>query len=91
MVKQTLPPTKKLPTITTQTIQLNKKTEDLDLFPHPVRPLLKLTIRQKIVALEQTQRTDRLPETDGRRDKIRSVKEMPKAIQMGMFKLQPKL
>ena len=68
-----------------------KKTEDLDLSTHPVRPVVKLTIPQRNITLEQTQRTDRLPGTDDRKDKIKAYRETPKATQMGMFKLQPRL
>ena len=71
MVKQILTPTKKFITIATKTIQIIKKTEDLDLSTHPVRPVEKLTIPQRNVTLEQTQRTD------DRKDKIKSNSEMP--------------
>ena len=66
VVKQTL--TIKFLTIPMQTIQTNKKTEKLDLSTHPVRPAVKLTIPQRNANLEQTQLTDRLPGTDGRKD-----------------------
>ena len=91
VIKQTLTPTKKFPTIPTQTIQKIKKTEDLDLSTHLVRPVVKLTTPQRNVTLEQMQRTDRLRGTDGRKDKIKPNREMPRATQMGMSKLQPKL
>ena len=68
-----------------------RETEDLDLCTHPVRPLMQLTTPQTSVNLEQTQRTDRLPGMKGRKDKTKSNREMPKATQMGMSKLQPKL
>ena len=61
VVKQTLTPTIKFPTITTQAIQIFKKTEDLDLSTQPVRPAVKLATPQRIDTLEQPQQTDRLP------------------------------
>ena len=91
VVKQTLTPTIKFSTITTHTIQIRKKTDDLDLSTHPVRPVVKLTIPQRNFILEQTQRTNRLREIDDRKDKAKSNKEMVKATQMGMSKLQHKL
>ena len=90
-VKHTLTPTKKFPTIPTQTIQIIKTTEDLDLSTHLVRPVVKLTTPQRNVTSEQTQWTDRLLGIDGRKDKTKSNREMLKATQTGMFKLQPKL
>ena len=68
-----------------------KKTEDLDLSTHPVRHVVKLTIPQRNVTLEQTQQTDHLPGIDDRKDRTKSNRQMLKATQMGMFKLQPKL
>ena len=68
-------PTKKFSTIPTQTIQIIKKTENLDLCTHPVRPVVKLTIPQIIVTLEQIQRTDRLTGTDDRRDNTKSNRD----------------
>ena len=58
---------------------------------HPVTPVVELTTPQRIVTLEQMQRTDRLPGIDDRKDKTKSSREMLKATQMGMSKLQPKL
>ena len=89
VVKQTVTPTINLQTKPTQTIQIIKMTEDPDLSTHPVTPVVKLTIPHRKVTLEQTQRTDRFPETYNRKDRIKSNKEMPKATQMGLFKLQP--
>ena len=89
--KQTLTPTKKFRTILEQTIQTIKETEDLDLSSHPVRAVVELTTPQKNVTLEQTQQTDRLRGIDDRRYKTKSSREMIKATQMGMSKLQPKL
>ena len=77
----------KIPTIPMQTLQRIKKTEVLDLSIHPVRPVEKLTIPQRNVTLEQTQRTDCLSGSDDQKDKIKSNREMPKATQRGMFKL----
>ena len=91
MVIQTLTPTIDFLTIPTQTKQIIKKTENLDLSTHPVRPVVKPTIPQRYYTTEQTQRTDRVPGTDNRKDRIKSNKEMPKRTQIGMFKLQPKL
>ena len=91
VVKQTLTRTIKLPTKPTQTIQLIRKTEDLDLSSHPVRPVVKLTTPQRNVTLEPTQPRDRLPGIDNQKDKTKSNREMLKASQMGMFKLQAKL
>ena len=76
----------------TQSIQTIKKTENRNSPTQPVRPAVKLTIPQRNVTLEQTQLMDPPPpETDGRKDKIRSNKEVPKIIQMQTFKLQPNL
>ena len=80
----------KISNITNANNTNNQKTENLDLSTHPMRPVVKLTLPQRNVILEQTQLIDRLPGTDGRMDRIRSNKEMPKTIEMGMFKLQPK-
>ena len=89
--KQTLTPTTKLQTIPKQTIQIIKETEDLDLPSHPVRPVVEPTAPQRNATLEQTQQIDRLPRIDNQKDKTKSSKEMHKATQMGMSKLQPKL
>ena len=90
-VKQTLTPAIKFPTIPTQTLQILRKTEDLDLSTHLVRPVVKLTTPQRSATLEQSQPTHRLPGIDHRKDKTKSNREMPKATQMEMSKLQPKL
>ena len=89
--RQTLTPTTKLQKIPKQTVKIIKDTEDLDLSSHPVRLVVELTTPQIIVTLEQTQRTDNLPGIDDRKDKTKSNREMRKATQMGMSKLQPKL
>ena len=83
-------PITEFPTITTRTIQLIKETEDLDLSTHPVRPVVELITPRRKVTLEQTQRTDRLPGIDGQKDKNKSNREMLKATQMGISKLQPR-
>ena len=70
VVRQTLTPTTIFPTIPTQTIQTTKNTKHLNLSTHPVRPVGNLTIPQRNVTLEQTQLIDRLPGTDGRKDRI---------------------
>ena len=68
-----------------------KKAEDLDLSIHFVRPLVELTTTQRNNTLEQMQRTHRLPGIDDRKDNTKRNREMLKATQTGMFKLQPKL
>ena len=90
LVKQFLTPPIKIPSMPTQTEQIVKKTKNPDLSTHPVRPVVKLTIPQKFATLEQTQRTDRNPRTVDRKDKIKSNREIPKATQIAVFKLQPK-
>ena len=90
VLKQTLTPTTKFQTIPTRTKQIIKETEDLDLSIHPVRPVVEVAIPQRIVILEQTQRTDRLTGIDDREEKTNPNREMLKATQMGMSKLQPK-
>ena len=67
-----------------------KETEDLDLSSHSVRPVVELTTPQRNVTLEQTKQTDRLPGIDDRKDKTKSNREMLKATQMGMSRLQPR-
>ena len=84
-------PNNKISNDTKRTIQVIKETEDLDLSFHPVRPLVELTTPQRNATLEQTQQTDRLPGIDDRKDKTKSNREMLKATQMEMRKLQPKL
>ena len=91
VLKQTLTPTIKFPTMPAQTIPLIKKTEDLDLSTQTVIPVVKLPTPQRNVILEQTQRTDRILVTDDRKEKTMSNREMLKTTQMGMSKLQPKL
>ena len=92
VVRQTQSPAIKFLTIPTQTLQIIKKTEDLDLSTHPVTPVVKLTIPQRNVTLEQTRRSNQPPPpaspgTDNRKDEIKSNREMLKATQMGTFKL----
>ena len=91
VLKQTLTPIIKFQTIPTRKIQIIKETEDLDLSTHPVRPVVELTVPKRNGTLEQTQRTDRLPGIDDRKDKTKPNSDMLKATQMGMSKLQPKL
>ena len=91
MAKQILTPTMKFPRIPTQTIEMRKNTEDLDLSILTVKPVVKVTTPQNNVSLEQTQRTDRLPEVDDRKDKTKSNRKMLKATQMEMLMLQPQL
>ena len=66
-------------TIPTRTIQIIRETEDLDLSTHPLRPVVELTTPQRIVTLEQTQQTDPLLGIDGRKDELKSNREMLKA------------
>ena len=89
--KQTLTTTIKFQTIPRRTIQIIRETEDLDLSFHPVRPVVELTTPQRMATLEQTQRTDRLPGIDDQKAKTKSGRELLKATQMRMYKLQPKL
>ena len=89
--KQILTPTTRFQTILNRTIQIIEETEDLDLSAHPVRPVVDLTTPQRNFTLEQTQQTDRLPGIDDRKGKTKSNREMSKATQMGMSKLQRKL
>ena len=42
-----------------------KETEELDLYSHPVRHAVEVTIPQRNVFLEQTKRTDRLRRPEG--------------------------
>ena len=91
VVRQTLTPTKRFSTTEPQLIQKIKQSENQDLSTHLVRPVVKLTIPRRNVTFEQTQLIDRLPGTNGRKEKIRSNKERPKTIQMQILKLQPKL
>ena len=74
-----------------QAIQTISKREDLDLSSHPAIPVVELTTPQRNVTSEPRQRTKRLPGVHDRKDKTKSNREMLKATQMGMFKLQPKL
>ena len=91
VLKQTLTPTIKFRTKPTQTIQIIKETKHLDLSSHPVRSVVELTTPQRNVTLEQMQLTDRLLGIDGRKDESKSNREMVKATQMEMSKLQPRL
>ena len=91
VLKPTPTPTIKLQTKPTRTTQIFKEREDLDLSSHAVRPVVELTTPQGNVTLEQTQRTDRLPGIDDRKDKTKSNREILKLSQTGMSKLQPKL
>ena len=79
MVKQALTPTTNILTKPTQTIQIIKKTQELDLSAHTVRPVVYLSNPQRNGTLEQTQRTDRLLGTDDLKVEIKSDREMPKA------------
>ena len=65
-------------------MRILKKTKNLDLSIQLVGPVVKVTIPQRNVILDQSQRTDRLSGTDDRKDKIKSNREMPKATQIGV-------
>ena len=80
VLKQTLTLTVKFPTLPTRTIQIFKEIEDLDRSPHPVRPVVELNTPQRNVTLDQTQRTDRLTGTDGRKDKTSPTEKCPKQL-----------
>ena len=49
---------------------------------NPVRPVVNQTILQKNVTLEQTQLMNPVPGAGGRKDRIKSNKEMPQTVQM---------
>ena len=85
VVRQTQTATLKFLIIPMQTKQTIKKPDNRDLSNHPVRPLIKLTISQKNVILEQPQLINRLPGTDCRKDRIKSDKEMPQNNSDGNF------
>ena len=85
--KQTLTPTIKHQSQTRRTIQIIKETEDLDLSFHPVRHVVEQTTPQRDATLEQTQRTNRLPEIDGQKDKTKPNREILNITRMGMSKL----
>ena len=89
--KQTPTPIIKSLTIPKRTVQIIKETEDRDLSSHPVKLVVELTTPQRNATLEQTQQTDRLHGTDDRKDKTKLNREMPRATQTVMSKLQPKL
>ena len=80
-------PNHKAPAETRRTIQIFKETEDLDLSFHPVRRVAEQTTPQRDATLEQTQRADRLPGIDGRKDKTKPNREILKITRMGMSKL----
>ena len=85
--KQTLTPTTKYQSQTRRTMQIIKETENLDLSFHPVRHVAEQTTPQRDATLEQTQRTDHLPEIDGRKDKTKPNRGILKITRMGMSKL----
>ena len=69
----------------------NQRDRRLDLSSHPVRHVVELTTPQRNAILEQTQRTDRLHEIDGWKDRTKASRIMLKITQMEMSRLQPKL
>ena len=89
--KQTQTPIKKQQLQTRRTMQIIKETGKPDLFSRPVRHVAERTTPQRDATLEQTQRTDRLHEIDGRKDKTKLNRELLKITRMGMSKLQPNL
>ena len=86
--KQALTQTIRSQTIPKRKLPIIKETEDLDLSSHPLRPVVELTNPQIYVTLEQTQQTDRLPGLYDRKDKTKSSREILRATQMGMSRLQ---
>ena len=84
-------PTIKHQSQTRRTIQIIKETEDLDLSFHPVRHVAEQTTPQRDATLEQTQRTDRLPGIEGRKDKNKPNREILKITRMVMSKRWPNL
>ena len=74
VLKQTPTLTINFQTQPTRTLQIIKEIEDLYLSSHPVRPVVELTTPQRNVTLVQTQRTDRLPGIDDRKDKTKPNK-----------------
>ena len=86
--QHTLTPTTKHQSQTRLTIQIIKETEDLDLSFHPVRHVAEPTTPQRDSTLEQTQRTDRLLEIDGRKDKTKPQQRNTQKNRMAMPKLQ---
>ena len=77
VVTQTQTPTIKILTIPRPTIQIIKKTENLDLSTHPVRHVKKQSIPQRNVSLDQTQLVERHPGTDAWKDRISPTKKIP--------------
>ena len=73
----------------------NNKNNQRDRRARPVFPPCETCGRtntpQRNVILERTQRTDRLHEIDGRKDRTKASKMMLKTSQTEMSKLQPKL
>ena len=64
----------------TQTIQILKKTEDIDLSTHLVRRAVRLTTPRRNVILEKMQRIDHLPGIGDQKDKTKSNREMLKTV-----------
>ena len=60
-------------------------------FRHPVRHVVEQTTPQRNAILEQTQRTDRLHEIDGQKDRTKASRIRLKITQMEKSRLQPKL
>ena len=87
VVRQIRTPTIKIRTIPMQTIHLIEKTRNPDLCTHPVRPVVKQSIPQRNILFGANAANRPLP----RMHRIRSINDMPKTIQIGLFTLQPEL
>ena len=60
-------------------------------FIYPMRHVGKQNIPKRNATLEPMQPIDRLPDTEGRKDRIRSNKETIRRAQLIVLKLQPQL
>ena len=78
VVRKTQTPTIKFLRLPMQTLQIIKKTENINLSTHPVRPVVKPAIPQRNVTLEQTQLIDRLPQRTAGRTESGPTKKCPK-------------
>ena len=75
----------------TTTETATEPKESRKLFTHPVRRAEKQTSPQRKAILEPMQPVDRLPGTEGRKDKFRSQREPIKVTPVKLHKLQPKI
>ena len=76
VLKRIVTPTIKFKTLPTQTMQIIRETENLRLSTHLLRPVVELTTQQRNVTVQLTQRTDRLPGLNDRKDKTNPNREM---------------